>query len=173
MSIIPDYAAQTLEVIRQLEAQAQVSARHWSDRKRNEFYEKYINYILEWLDVYIHGSQSDKTIRGRGLNDLLRFIAEKVDEFESEGGSITYDIVLPGISSYVTPMQIMAPITATGYDLKEYDPPYYSNNDVPAEQTPAQISENRTNWTVDRNLNSPGNFSAENLREILNRRRKD
>lgn len=172
MSIIPDYVSQTQEVIRQLEAQAQVTAQYWSDRKRNEFYEKYIEFILEWLDVYIHGTQNLKVIRGRGLNDLLKFIADKIQEFENEGGCLTIEIGTSCVSSHSTPQQILASNNVSKYDLQAIDGSKYINNDVPEEQTPAQISKNRANWVVDYNLNSPGNFSAENLREILNHRRK-
>lgn len=173
MSIVPDYVPQAQEIIRQLEAQAQVTAQYWSDSKRNEFYDKYVAYILDWMDVYIHGSQSCKTIRGKGLNDLLQYVSERVGEFESLAGPITSTIV-PAVSGrYGSTAQILAPYSASNTYLRDFEQTSIAKDDVPEEQTPSQISENRRNWTVDYNLNSPGSFSAENLRNILNRRRNN
>lgn len=168
MSIIPDYVAQAQEVSRQLEAQAMVTAQSWSDTKRNEYYDKYVQYFIDWLDVYIHGSQTGKIIRGRGLNELLSLVQQKIDEFEDAGGSIAQDIVAPGCDSHSGPTQFMAPVDFTRDDVNRLGSVAET---PPEEQSPASITENRANWTVDYNLNSPGNFSAENLRDILNKRR--
>lgn len=173
MNVVPDFVPQAQDIIRQLEAQAQVTAQYWSDSKRNEFYNKYVTYILDWMDGYIHGSHSCKIIRGKGLNDLLQFVSEKVEEFESFAGSITSTIVHYEKGNYGSSAQILAPSNASSTYLRCFEQTSVTKDDVPEEQTPSQISENRRNWTVDYNLNSPGSFSAENLRNILNRRRNN
>lgn len=169
MSIIPDYAQQTLELSRQIESQAQVTAQIWSDRKRVDFYNQYIDYYLKWLDNYLHGQE----ICGKGLNDLLQFVSDKVDEFEDAAqSSISGDIVAPDYACGGAPVsggshQIMASTSVSSHDVNHAIP----NSDVPDEQSPEEISRNRYNQTVDYNLNSPGSFNPESLRKILNRRR--
>lgn len=168
MSIIPDYARQGIELMRQLEGQAELTAQYWSDGKRKEYYDKFILPYLSYMETYVYGTGS---IRGKGLNDLLEFVSTKIEEFEYVAESmITGDIIAPAYSTNTYSQgQLLAP---TGFDSKDMrnvtDTP---SEDVPYEMNPNNLSERRSNWTVDYNLNSPGDFSAENLRNILKRRR--
>ena len=168
MSIIPDYARQALEIKQQLEVQAEVTANYWSDNKRKEFYDGHIEPYLDWLDQYVFGG--DK-MQGKGLNDLLEFVSSKIDEFESEAGSsIASGIVAPGFSCQGYTNGCLA--NSDGQILAPTDmPSNVLNSDVPQEQTPEEVSERRADFVADYNLNSPGAFSAKNLREILNKRR--
>lgn len=163
MSIIPDYANQASELRRQIEAQAEVTAQYWSDRKRWEYYDQYVGKYIDWLDKYVYGGSG---IRGMGLNELLQFVAKKIDKFESVAeSSITGNIIATPTSTGNYPGQIYAPLDCPHSELLSI------GEDIPQEQAPANITENRNNWTVDYKLNSPGSFSAENLRNILKRRR--
>ncbi len=170
MSMIPDYVSQVQEVARQLEAQALVTATQWSDSRRKEFYDRYIEPMLEWIDTYVNGSSGARSMQGMGLDDLLQFMDEQVSEFEAAGGSASAGI---GFFYGSMPQQIMVSPRTSRSEVQAM--PLTSSNgvDIPEEQAPDQISKNRTDWTVDYNLNSPGNFSAQNLREILNRRRNN
>ena len=160
MSIIPDYAKQASELMRQLEAQADLTAQYWSDGKRKEFYTQYIEQYLQWIEKYVYGGDD---MQGKGLNDLLQFVAEKTDEFERVANvSITGSIIAPGFSTGERTLQILAPADLKGAELSD---------DVPSEQTPEQITRLRQDWEADRALNSPGNFSSKNLRDILNKRK--
>lgn len=169
MSIIPDYAQQTLELSFQIESQAEVTAQTWSDSKRVDYYNQYIDYYLQMLDNYIHGQE----ICGKGLNDLLQFVSEKVDEFEKVAVSpISGDIIAPDYACGGDPIsdgshQLLAPTDASAWEVNNA----VSAADVPVEQSPQEISRHRDNQTVDYNLNSPGSFDPESLRKILNRRR--
>lgn len=158
MSIIPDYAQQVIEVMRQLEGQAELTAQYWSDNKRKEYYTQYIEQYLQWLEKYVYGGDG---MLGRGLNDLLQFISKKITEFEIiTDSSITESICVPKLSTSDKSLQILTSTKCCRFKI---------NNDVPIEQTPERLTEIRSNWTIDYNLNSPGNFSAKNLRVILNR----
>lgn len=164
MKLIPDYAHQATELSRQLEAQAEVTAHAWSDMKRVEYYTKYIEEYLKWIDNYITGNE----ICGKGLNDLLQFVSDKIQEFEEAAeSSISGDIIAPEYYSSSSPVtdahQIMMPANAQSSDVTSVIP----DANIPAEQTPDTISNNRYNAVVDYNLNGPGSFSAQNLREIL------
>lgn len=169
MSIIPDYAQQTLELSFQIESQAEVTAQTWSDSKRIDYYNQYIDNYLTWLDNYLQG----KDIYGKGLNDLLQFVSEKVDKFEEVAeSSISGDILAPGFADRGDPIsdgshQLLAPTDASAWEVNNA----VSAADVPVEQSPQEISRHRNNQTVDYNLNSPGSFDPESLRKILNRRR--
>ena len=169
MSLIPDYAQQGNELIRQLEAQAEVTATIWSDTIRVEYYTRYVEEYLKWMDNYIHGEQ----ISGKGLNELLQFVSDKIDEFEETAESpISSDIYAPdysGNGNYTNDsFQIMASTKSTSSDI-EYS---ISGSHIPLGQSPADMTENRENGTVDYKLDTPGSFSAQHLHEIL-RRRKD
>lgn len=173
MSILPDYPQQAVELIQQLEAQAMITAGSWSDVKREEFYDRYVVECIDRLECYIYGGDS---MRGKGLNELLEFVGGKVDEFESEGAaSISHDIIAPAISingcgcSGIPCHQILAPADATASDLAAALP------DAPVETLPPQlapgnVAKRRDDCDVDPELNSTGNFSPENLRNILNKR---
>lgn len=165
MSFIPDYANQATELRRQVEAQAELTAQYWSDRKRQEYYDQYVGKYIDWLDKYIHGGDG---MRGKGLNELLQFVADKINDFEAIAeSSIMSSIVASPASTGNYPGQLYAPTGLSYTELSSL------GEDVPQEQAPDYITENRNNMTVDYNLNSPGNFSAKNLREILNRRKKN
>lgn len=168
MSIIPDYARQGVELMRQLEGQAEVTAQYWSDGKRKEYYNRYISEYLKWLENYVYGGDG---MRGMGLNELLDFVAQRVDEFEEIAeSSISGDIVAPGFSTgHYGTEQIMVPTHTSEAEISEASESSAEN--VPTEMGPANLTERRKNWTIDYNLNGPGDFSVKNLREILNKRR--
>jgi len=169
MSIIPDYARQGIELMRQLEGQAELTAQYWSDGKRKEYYDKFILPYLSYMETYVYGTGS---IRGKGLNDLLEFVSTKIDEFEDAAeSSITGDFIAPSYSSNTYSQgQLLAP---TGFDSKDIRNVIGTpSEEVPEEMNPNNLSERRFTWTVDYDdLNSPGEFSAENLRNILKRRK--
>lgn len=169
MSIIPDYAHQAQELIQQLEASAEVTSREWSDGKRYEYFSQYVEEYFKELEKFLYGNE----ICGKGINDLLQFVADKIDEFDNVSDtSIAGNIIAPTYSAGTafTPgsRQIfVSPETSTS-DMKSFIP----EEDIPEEQLPENISRHRAEWTVDYNLNSPGSFSAQNLREILRRRKE-
>lgn len=101
MNYIPDYAIQVTELMHQLEAQAAQTAADWSDTKRCEYYADYVEPYLKDLDTYIHGGSE---MKGRGLNDLLQFVADKIGEFEYESGmSVDANGYLPESSPVYLP----------------------------------------------------------------------
>lgn len=169
MSIIPDYALQATELMRQLEGQAELTAQYWSDGKRREYYDQYIQEYLDYLDQYVYGGSK---MKGKGLNDLLEFIARKTDEFERIAeSSITSCIIVPECLSGNGAAQILAPTQTSEWNLNvDLRSVRDSRHDVPTEQAPDQITESRSTYTIDDALNGPGNLSARNLRDILNKR---
>ncbi|MCM1451133.1 MAG: hypothetical protein NC102_02655 [Clostridium sp.] len=168
MSIIPDYARQGIELMRQLEGQASLTAQYWSDGKRKEYYSKYIMEYLKWLEAYVYGSDG---MQGKGLNELLEYVSTKIDEFEDAAeSSILGDIIAPGYAFYNNSEgQILAPAGTSANNMASVSG-NTAINDAPDEMSPENLTERRNTWTVDYNLNSPGNFSTENLREILKKR---
>lgn len=79
MNIIPDFAIQMQDVSRLLEAQAQTTATFWRDKKREEYYDKYITPYLEGIMTYVEGGSG---IQGKGIIDLTRFLGEKLADFD-------------------------------------------------------------------------------------------
>lgn len=83
MSNIPDFAMQVQEIERQIEAQCNVTAEDWKDAVQKRFYDNFINAYKEKLELYIHGGFG---MSGKGINDLLIFLDEKMQEMETHTG---------------------------------------------------------------------------------------
>lgn len=83
MSNIPDFAIQVQEIERQLEAQCDVTAEDWKDAVQKRFYDNFISEYKEKLELYIHGGSG---MSGKGINDLLVFLDEKMQEMEAHTG---------------------------------------------------------------------------------------
>lgn len=83
MSNIPDFVLQVEEVERQLKTQMDVTADDWRDRKKDEYYQKYLDKYCDMIDTYINGG-SDMT--GMGVNDLVVFCDNKLQEMERLSG---------------------------------------------------------------------------------------
>lgn len=83
MSNIPDFVLQVEEVERQLKTQMEVTADDWRDRKKDEYYQKYLDTYCESIETYINGG-SDMT--GMGVNDLVVFCDNKLQEMERLSG---------------------------------------------------------------------------------------
>lgn len=83
MSNIPDYAMQVQEIERQIEAQCDVTAEDWKDAVQKRFYDNFISAYKEKLELYIHGGSG---MSGKGINDLLIFLDEKMKEMEAHTG---------------------------------------------------------------------------------------
>lgn len=83
MRNIPDFAMQVLEIERQIEAQCDVTADDWKDAVQQRYYDNFIGSYKEKLELYIHGGLG---MTGKGINDLLVFLDEKIQELESHTG---------------------------------------------------------------------------------------
>ena len=83
MSNIPDFAMQVQELERQIEAQCDVTAEDWKDSVQKRFYDSFISAYKEKLELYIHGGSG---MSGKGINDLLIFLDEKMQEMEAHTG---------------------------------------------------------------------------------------
>lgn len=77
MSNIPDFAMQVMEIARQIEAQGSVTADDWRDSVKERYYDRYIELYAQKLDLYIHGGSG---MTGKGINDLLVFLDEKMHQ---------------------------------------------------------------------------------------------
>ncbi len=83
MSNIPDFAMQVQEIERQIEAQSDVTAEDWKDAVQKRFYDNFINAYKKKLELYIHGGLE---MTGKGINELLMFLDEKMQEMEAHTG---------------------------------------------------------------------------------------
>lgn len=83
MNNIPDFAMQVQEIERQIEAQSEATADDWKDDVRKRYYDNYVNQYKERLELYIHGGSG---MTGKGINDLLVFLNEKMQEMEGLTG---------------------------------------------------------------------------------------
>lgn len=77
MSNIPDFAMQAMEIARQIEAQSSVTAEDWKDVVKDRYYTNYVDAYTQKIDLYIHGGDG---IVGKGINDLLVFLDEKMQQ---------------------------------------------------------------------------------------------
>jgi len=77
MSNIPDFAMQAMEISRQIEAQSSVTAEDWKDSVKERYYTNYVDVYTQDIDLYIHGGSG---IAGKGINDLLVFLDEKMQQ---------------------------------------------------------------------------------------------
>ena len=83
MNNIPDFAMQVQEVQRQMEAQSDVTAQDWKDSVQRRYYDTHIKPYKEKLEMYIHGGTY---MSGKGINDLLVFLNEKMQKMEELTG---------------------------------------------------------------------------------------
>lgn len=165
MNNIPDFAMQVQEIERQIEAQSEVTAGDWKDDVRKRYYDNYVNQYKEKLELYIHGG-SDMT--GKGINDLLVFLNEKMQEMEG----------LTGISADVSFM--MAAGNSYYGGVKDNFNSEINVEDAQEVKRRNGIVHNdyheRDYWS-DRNSCSgngprPGEYTGEDIEEIMEKRRK-
>ncbi len=83
MSNIPDFVLQIEEVERQLRTQMEVTADDWRDRKKDEYYQKYMDPYCERIETYINGGTN---MKGMGINELVVFCDNKLQEMENLSG---------------------------------------------------------------------------------------
>ena len=83
MSNIPDFVLQIQEIERQLKTQMEATADDWRDRKKEEYYQKYMEKYCEDIETYINGGRN---MRGLGVNDLMIFCDQKLQEMEELSG---------------------------------------------------------------------------------------
>jgi hypothetical protein len=83
MSNIPDFVLQIKEVERQLRSQMEATAEDWRDRKKEEYYQAYMEEYCNDIDTYITGKGN---ITGMGVNDLVVFCDRKLQEMERLSG---------------------------------------------------------------------------------------
>lgn len=89
---------QVLEIEKGISGQADLSAESWKDNVQKSFYERFIEPYYEHMEIYIHGGTQ---IVSKGLNDMLVFIDEKLNEMEQLTGT-TADVsfTLAAIENY-------------------------------------------------------------------------
>ena len=83
MGNIPDFVLQLQEIERQLKAQMESTADDWRDRKKDEYYQKYLDNYCDDIETYINGGGN---MSGFGVNDLVVFCDQKLQEMESLSG---------------------------------------------------------------------------------------
>jgi len=83
MSNIPDFVLQVEEIERQLKTQMEATADDWRDRKKDEYYQKYMDPYCERIETYINGGDN---MKGKGVNDLVVFCDTKLQEMENISG---------------------------------------------------------------------------------------
>ena len=83
MSNIPDFVLQIQEVERQLKTQMEATADDWRDGKREEYYQKYMDKYCDDIETYINGGGN---MKGKGVNDLMVFCDQKLQEMERLSG---------------------------------------------------------------------------------------
>ena len=81
--MIPDFVLQTKEIMRQLQAQEEVTYEYWQDSVANRFKDNFLSKYDEYLNMYINGGANQT---GMGLDELLRFIDDKTRELSSLSG---------------------------------------------------------------------------------------
>lgn len=116
MSNAPDFAISAVEIARQLEAQAVVTARSWADPQREKFYEDFVLPMLNGLTDYVHGGDS---IQGLGINKLIELIEAKLQEISSLA-EISVDAAACGPMS--APVNIPTNLVADSYDYGHDSP---------------------------------------------------
>lgn len=83
MSNIPDFVMQLQEQERQLKTQMDATADDWRDEVKDKFYDKYMDTYSEMIETYINGG---KDMSGKGVNDLMEFMDQKLEEMEDLSG---------------------------------------------------------------------------------------
>lgn len=83
MSNIPDFVLQVKEIQRQLKTQMDITADDWRDKKREEYYQKYMDSYCERIDTYINGGNN---MKGMGVNDLVVLCDTKLQDMEQLSG---------------------------------------------------------------------------------------
>ena len=83
MSNIPDFVLQVKEIQRQLKTQMDITADDWRDKKREEYYQKYMDSYCERIDTYINGGNN---MKGMGVNDLVVLCDTKLQDIEQLSG---------------------------------------------------------------------------------------
>lgn len=81
--MIPDFVPQTQEILRQLQAQTEVTYQYWQDSVASRFRDNYLAKYDKYLGRYINGSPDQL---GMGLAELLQFIDEKAMEMTALSG---------------------------------------------------------------------------------------
>ena len=81
--MIPDFVLQTKEIMRQLQAQEEVTYEYWQDSVANRFKDNFLSKYDEYLNLYINGGANQT---GMGLDELLRFIDDKTRELSALSG---------------------------------------------------------------------------------------
>ena len=83
MRIIPDFAAQIVEIEKGISGQAELSATSWKDDVQKRYYSTFIDQYFKDIGIFINGGLE---IVSKGLNDLLVFIDDKLSEMEQVTG---------------------------------------------------------------------------------------
>lgn len=83
MHNIPDFALQLQEISKQLQIQANITDQDWKDKKKEEYFDAYVTPLIEYIDTYINGGND---MSGKGVNDLMDFLAESMDKMEDLTG---------------------------------------------------------------------------------------
>lgn len=99
MNNIPDFVMQIQEVERQLDSQFTITADDWKDDVQKRYYKDYVDKYKELIDRYINGDDFGN-MSGKGLNDLLIFMNEKMQKMEEVTGmsaDFTFDYAAASI----------------------------------------------------------------------------
>lgn len=80
MGNIPDFVDQLLQVENALQTQMDATADDWQDEVKDRYYNTFMTDYIEGINDYINGG---KNMSGMGLNDLLVFCDEKMQEMDA------------------------------------------------------------------------------------------
>lgn len=92
-----DYVPQMLEIQRAVLGQAETTKSMWKDDVAQRYYSSYVEPYEKDIDAYLQGGPE---IRGKGLEELLAFFEQKIEEMSqltgcpnpnSGGGGFVHD----------------------------------------------------------------------------------
>ncbi|MCM1177771.1 MAG: hypothetical protein NC308_05960 [Clostridium sp.] len=165
MGNIPDFVMQVQEVERQIEAQCDVTSKDWNDPVQRRFYDTYIDTYQKTFRLYIHGGTG---IMGKGLNELLLFIDSKMSEMEKISG-VPADLAF-SVASGVLHDGTVKDNYGSSIDVEN----------LPEVQGRGGIVHNdrleRDCWKETgpfRNGSRPGQYSSDEIEQIMEHRSKD
>lgn len=78
-----DYVPQMLEIQRAVLSQAETTKSMWQDDVAKRYYGDYVDCYEKYIDAYLRGGTE---IMGKGLEELLEFFEQKIEEMSQLTG---------------------------------------------------------------------------------------
>lgn len=172
MNHIPDFVMQIQEVERQLESQFDITADDWKDEVQQRYYNEYVNKYKELIDRYINGSDFGE-MSGKGLNDLLIFMNEKMQKMEEITG-VSADFTFDYASVLIHKSGFVRDNYGTAIDVENNEEVLLRGGIVHDENRERDYWREEGGTIMDPdNGTRPGQYSGEEIKQIMDYRAQE